>query len=67
MLFLFPSRYRHFILLVGGATLLVFGLVAAGKGATLLGGIVLVWGLVRTTSVLRGARRSTDIASGSGR
>lgn len=67
MLLLIPSRFRHFALVALGVALLVFGLVAASKGAALIGGAVLVYGLVRTTRVLRGSRRPTDIDSVSGR
>lgn len=56
MLFLFPGRYRHFVLIAVGVALLVLGLVAATKGAEIVGVALLVWGLVKTRRVLRGVR-----------
>ena len=67
MLFLVPSRFRRFVLIALGVGLLVFGLVAASTGAALIGGVLLVYGLLRTTRVLRGAHRPTNIGSGTGR
>jgi len=63
MLLLFPSRYRHFVLIALGVALLVFGLVAASTGAAIIGGVLLVWGLFRTTCVLRGAGRPSNTHS----
>ncbi|MBV9820259.1 MAG: hypothetical protein JOZ07_18160 [Solirubrobacterales bacterium] len=63
MLFLIPSRFRHIVLVAAGVVLLAFGLIAATKVVALLGGVLVVWGLVRTNSVLRAGRRTTDIGS----
>jgi threonine/homoserine/homoserine lactone efflux protein len=57
MLLLFPSRFRHLMLIALGIAALVYGVVAHATGAEIIGGAALAWGLVRTARIVRGTQQ----------